>query len=50
MALINIGLGIATALALYALGMPNAILWGVLVAVFNFVPYIGPAAELPGLT
>jgi predicted PurR-regulated permease PerM len=43
-ALINVGLGIATALAMYALGMPNAILWGVLVAVFNFVPYIGPIA------
>jgi predicted PurR-regulated permease PerM len=43
-ALINVGLGIATALAMYALGMPNAILWGVLVAVFNFVPYLGPIA------
>jgi len=29
---------------MYALGMPNAILWGVLVAVFNFVPYLGPIA------
>lgn len=43
-ALINIGLGICTALAMYALGMPNAILWGVLVALFNFVPYLGPIA------
>ena len=43
-ALINLGLGIATALCLYALGMPNAILWGVLAAVFNFVPYLGPIA------
>jgi predicted PurR-regulated permease PerM len=43
-ALINVGLGICTALAMYALGMPNAILWGVLVAVFNFVPYLGPIA------
>jgi predicted PurR-regulated permease PerM len=43
-ALINVGLGIATALALYALGMPNAILWGVLACVFNFVPYLGPIA------
>jgi predicted PurR-regulated permease PerM len=43
-ALINIGLGIATALAMYALGMPNAIFWGVLVALFNFVPYLGPIA------
>ena len=43
-ALINLGLGAATALSLYALGMPNAILWGVLAAVFNFVPYLGPIA------
>jgi len=42
--LINFGLGVATALAMYALGMPNAILWGVLVCVFNFVPYLGPIA------
>jgi len=43
-ALINLGLGIATALALWALGMPNAILWGVLAGVLNFVPYLGPIA------
>jgi predicted PurR-regulated permease PerM len=43
-ALINIGLGICTALAMYALGLPNAILWGVMVALFNFVPYLGPIA------
>jgi len=43
-ALINVGLGIATALAMYALGMPNAILWGVLTCLFNFVPYLGPIA------
>lgn len=43
-ALINVGLGTATALAMYAIGMPNAILWGVLTCVFNFVPYLGPIA------
>ena len=43
-ALINVGLGIATALVMYALGMPNAILWGVLACLFNFVPYLGPIA------
>ena len=35
-ALINVGLGICTALAMYALGMPNAILWGVLVGAVQF--------------
>jgi predicted PurR-regulated permease PerM len=43
-ALINVGLGVATAATMYALGMPNAILWGVLTCVFNFVPYLGPIA------
>jgi len=43
-ALINVGLGIATAVTMYLLGMPNPILWGVLTCVFNFVPYLGPIA------
>jgi len=43
-ALINLGLGIATAIAMWALGMPNAILWGVVAGVLNFVPYVGPIA------
>ncbi len=43
-ALINVGLGVCTALAMYALGMPNAILWGVIAGLFNFVPYLGPIA------
>jgi len=41
-ALINLGLGFATGLAMFALGMPNAILWGVLAGVLNFIPYLGP--------
>ena len=43
-ALINLGLGVATALAMTALGMPNAILWGVMAGLFNFIPYLGPIA------
>ena len=43
-ALINVGLGVATGLALFALDMPNAILWGVLAGVLNFIPYLGPIA------
>jgi predicted PurR-regulated permease PerM len=43
-ALINVGLGVATALTMYALGMPSAILWGVMACLFNFVPYLGPIA------
>lgn len=41
-ALINLGLGLATAGAMTALGMPNAILWGTLAGVLNFIPFVGP--------
>jgi predicted PurR-regulated permease PerM len=40
---INIGLGICTALVLFAIGMPNAIMWGLMAAILNFIPYVGPA-------
>ncbi len=39
--LINIGLGIAVGTAVGLLGLPNPIMWGALVAVLNFVPYLG---------
>ena len=40
---INVVLGAATAVLMYWLGMPNPLLWGVMVALFNFIPYIGAA-------
>jgi predicted PurR-regulated permease PerM len=43
MTLINMGLGICTALAMAAIGVPNPPLWGALAAVMNYVPYLGPA-------
>jgi predicted PurR-regulated permease PerM len=39
--LINAGLGVAVGAAMFLLGMPNAILWGVMAAVLNFMPYLG---------
>jgi predicted PurR-regulated permease PerM len=42
--LINIGLGLFVSLGLYWLGVPNAAFWGILAAIFNFVPYFGPVA------
>jgi predicted PurR-regulated permease PerM len=38
---INVTLGAVTGVALYLLGLPNAILWGVVVALLNYVPYVG---------
>jgi predicted PurR-regulated permease PerM len=40
--LINIGLGIVVSVGLYLMGVPNAAMWGIFVAVLNFVPYFGP--------
>jgi len=42
--LVNIGLGIVVSGGLYFMGVPNAAMWGMLVAVLNFVPYFGPVA------
>lgn len=39
--LINVGLGTAVGATVGLLGLSNPIMWGVLVAVLNFVPYLG---------
>ena len=38
---VNICLGIATGLAMWALGMPTPAVWGLAVALLNFLPYLG---------
>ena len=38
---INISLGAVTTVVLTILGVPDALLWGVLAAVLNFMPYVG---------
>jgi predicted PurR-regulated permease PerM len=43
MSLINMGLGTLTAAATWAIGLPNPLLWGALAALFNYIPYLGPA-------
>jgi len=40
--LINIGLGALTAGALWLLGMPSPVMWGGIVALANYIPYLGP--------
>jgi predicted PurR-regulated permease PerM len=39
--LINIALGVAVAIAMWLLGVPNAMLWGVLATLLNFIPFLG---------
>lgn len=38
---VNVAFGIPSGVALYFLGVPNPILWGVLAALFRYVPYLG---------
>jgi len=40
--LINVGLGALTAAVLWWLGMPSPVMWGGIVAVANYIPYLGP--------
>ncbi len=41
--IINIGMGLSVTLALWALGVPSPLLWGMLAAALNYVIFIGPA-------
>jgi predicted PurR-regulated permease PerM len=38
---LNAGFGVVVGLSMWALGMPNPALWGVLAGVTNFIPYLG---------
>ncbi|WP_341676738.1 AI-2E family transporter [Niveibacterium sp. SC-1] len=49
-ALINLGLGAATAAVMGLLGLPNPVLWGVMVATLNFIPYLGATVSLAVLS
>ncbi|GAB4518651.1 MAG: AI-2E family transporter [Roseibium sp.] len=41
--LINLCLGLAVACAMWALGVPSPLLWGLLAGMLNYVVYVGPA-------
>lgn len=47
---INITLGLLVALALHLLGMETPLMWGGIVALLNFVPYLGPILAAALLT
>lgn len=46
---VNLAYGVPLGLALWAVGMPNPLLWGLAGTVLRFIPYIGPwiAALMP---
>ncbi|MCC9643224.1 AI-2E family transporter [Rhodopirellula sp. JC740] len=41
---INAGLGVVVGVAMWILGMPSPILWGVMAFAFNFIPIVGAIA------
>ncbi|HEV8255918.1 MAG TPA: AI-2E family transporter [Casimicrobiaceae bacterium] len=41
---INIAVGIATGIAMYAIGVDRALVWGVAAAILHTIPYLGAAA------
>jgi predicted PurR-regulated permease PerM len=49
--IVNVTYGVPIGIGLYFIGIPNAILWGLLAIVLRFIPYIGPwiAAGFPVL-
>jgi predicted PurR-regulated permease PerM len=46
---VNVTYGLPVGIGLYLIGVPNAILWGLLATLLRFIPYIGPwvAAAFP---
>jgi predicted PurR-regulated permease PerM len=48
---VNICYGIPVGIGLYLIGVPNALLWGLLATVLRFIPYLGPflAALFPAV-
>src|SRR6516162_6153246 len=46
---VNICLGIAATVLTWLVGLPHPFLWGMLAAVLNFIPYLGPAIVIATL-
>jgi predicted PurR-regulated permease PerM len=44
--IINCCLGLGVGFSLHLAGMPNALMWGVMAAVVNYIPYFGPIAGI----
>lgn len=46
--MVNLTYGIAFGLGLWLLGVPNALLWGLLAALLRFIPFLGPVVAAAG--
>jgi predicted PurR-regulated permease PerM len=43
---LNVCVGVAMTLITWALGLPSPLLWGVLAAILNYIPYVGQAVMI----
>lgn len=48
--IISVGEGAAVGLAMYFIGLPNPLLWGVMAGILNFIPYLGSLVGVVVLT
>jgi predicted PurR-regulated permease PerM len=48
--IVNVCLGLVTAVLTWSVGLPNPLLWAALACVLNYVPYIGPTVVVATLT
>jgi predicted PurR-regulated permease PerM len=48
--LVNLALGVAVAIVMFLLKMPNPVLWGAMAALAEFIPYLGASALVALLT
>jgi predicted PurR-regulated permease PerM len=44
--MVNVAMGLVVSLILYLLEMPTPLMWGGIVAVLNYIPYLGPIASV----
>jgi predicted PurR-regulated permease PerM len=45
-AMVNVGVGLATGIAVGLIGLPNPTLWGTIAGVLGFIPYLGPLVTM----
>ncbi|HZG08544.1 MAG TPA: AI-2E family transporter [Allosphingosinicella sp.] len=44
--MVNVTMGLMVSLVLWWIGMPSPLMWGGIVAVLNYIPYLGPIASV----
>ena len=44
--MVNVTIGLLTAALLWAIGMPTPLMWGGIVALLNYIPYLGPIGSV----